>query len=320
MDEKIELLKKITLFSSLTDIELSRIASYCEFFRYNKGDIIFQEDSLGDEVYIIKQGEILITRHDRDGEDISLARFISGECFGELGLFRNAPRSASATAGTDVELLMFPSTKFTSDMLFETQPQISARILQKLISMIANRMRSANNLLAEKTHLTHELRQQIILDKLTGLYNRIFLDEDLTNQLQKYGEQTCMIIIKPDNFKIINDNYGHDAGDGVLKIMAKIIKAGIRETDIAARYKGDEYAVIFPDTDINIAIRLSESLRTDMYNMDVSDVIKDKNFHVTVSIGISHYPSHADDAKGLMERSYQMMMQARNSGGNRVDS
>jgi diguanylate cyclase (GGDEF)-like protein len=159
----------------------------------------------------------------------------------------------------------------------------------------------------------------LLKDKLTGLYNRAYLDEDFKTLLKEYeGRQISVAMVKPDNFKHINDTFGHEAGDKVLKILAGVVRSAIRNRDIAARYRGDEFAVILPGAGIRAAFNAAGRLRSMMSGTDLSAEINDPDFKITVSIGIAAYPEHANNAEGLVEKSAQMMLEARNSGGDRI--
>ncbi len=315
--EKIELLQKVSLFSKLKGRELEVIARYSRYMKFAGEQIIFKEGSPSRELYVVMKGEVLIMKN-QDGEDLHLARFIPGECFGELDLLDNAPRSATAGAEKDTVLLTFPMKGVLFRDVIQKHPEIFARILHKLLATIAGRIRSTNKLISEKTPWIHELRRQLLIDKLTGLYNRTFLEEDFSTLLPEYGESTSLIMIKPDNFKEINDRFSHEAGDRVLKLMAEKVKSILRECDVTIRYRGDEFACVLPGADTKTAVKIAADLRAEIRQMDISDITKGLSFNITVSIGVSTYPIHANDNIKLTTMAFEKMFEARNSGGNRV--
>ncbi|HUV08964.1 MAG TPA: cyclic nucleotide-binding domain-containing protein, partial [Spirochaetia bacterium] len=110
MSEKITLLRNVGLFSTLQDHELEVVAKYSEYHSYKKGAIIFKEGTSNEELFIIKKGEVVIKKG-QEGTVTDLARFIEGECFGELDLLDDTPRNASAVAEQDSVLLIFPVKK-----------------------------------------------------------------------------------------------------------------------------------------------------------------------------------------------------------------
>ncbi|MDY6932887.1 MAG: GGDEF domain-containing protein [Spirochaetota bacterium] len=318
--EKIDLLKTASLFSSLMEMDLEVVARYSEYLHYNKGEIIFSEGSQEDGLYIIKEGEALITKHKDDDKEINIARFISGECFGEMELLKNTPRNATAIAEEETTLLRFPKKGIVFRDVLQKYPEISARILHTLLGIIASRIRNTNRLITEKSPWIRDLRRQLYSDQLTGLYNRSFLHEDFATLLPEYGENTSLIMIKPDNFKVINDKYGHDAGDKVLRMMAIFVQSILREDDVGVRYRGDEFVAILPDTGLETAFKIAGEINTTLFEMDISHITSDINFNVTFSIGIAVYPIHANESAQLIKLAYEKMFEARRSGGNRIIS
>jgi len=318
MKDKIELLKKADLFSKLTKQDLEVVAKNSQYQHFDKGQIIFSEGSDEDGLYIIKEGEVIITKRKNDKKDVNIARFISGESFGEMDLLKNSPKNATAIAEGDITLLRFPPKGILFKDVLQNHPEISARLLHKLLAIVAGRIRNTNRLISEKSPWIQDLRRRLYSDKLTGLFTRSFIEEDFATLLPKYGENTSLIMMKPDNFKEINDRFGHDAGDKVLTLMAIFFLSILREDDIGVRYRGDEFAAILPDTGIEDAVNLAEELRCTLYEMDIGHITDGDISNMTVSIGVATYPIHADDNIQLANIASEIMFMARNSGGNRV--
>lgn len=316
---KIGLLKGVSIFTTLADNELGVVAQNSEFCSYRRGDVIFREGSYSDGLYVIREGEVLITKQRDDNQTMNIAQFIAGESFGEMDLLENRVMGATARADSDALLLVFPArgTKF-QDMLGR-YPDISARILHELMAAIAGRIRSTNRLISEKSQWVNDLKGQLYYDKLTGLYNRTYLDEEFPRQIDEFGPVTSIIMIKPDSFKAINDRCGHEAGDRALKLIAYGIKSHIRDTDIAARYRGDEFAVILPGARLDEAMTCAEHLRTQLEKLDF-DQITGGGFTTTVSIGAAEYREHGSGTAKLMDACFRRMFAARERGGNRIVS
>jgi diguanylate cyclase (GGDEF)-like protein len=315
--EKLELLKKADLFSRLNKKELAVIARYCDLVSFQAGQTLFEEGSRVEEMYVIKEGSVLIKKKTEGGEDRDLARFIQGEAFGEMDLLDTAPRSASAVAEGPAVLLAFPGGRLKFSEILEKHPDVFARVLPKLLEVIAGRIRAVDRLISEKTPWIQELKKQLLRDKLTGLHNRAFLDEELQGILGKHP-LTSLLVVKPDNFKIINDTYGHEAGDGTLMLIAETLKARLAEGDLGVRYRGDEYCAVLPGREETRAMGLGRDLLLAFKNLDVSRFIKGDKLTLTASVGISTFPAQAPDAKALIARSFRLMLEARNSGGDRM--
>ncbi len=317
MNEKIKLLKNVGLFSKLQKHELEVVAQYSEYCSYGKGDFVFQEGTSDEELFIIKEGEVVITKKTEE-QSTDLARFIKGECFGELDLLDDTPRNTSAIAESDSVLLIFPMRKTPFRSVLQKHPDIFSQILHKLLIMIAGRIRSTNKLVSERTPWIEDLRKQLLIDKLTGLYNRTYLAEDLPALLPRMGEKTSLVVIKPDNFKYINDNFGHDTGDRVLRLLADTVKNSLRENEIGVRYRGNEFVIVLPDTGPEPALQRGEDFRAAVSELNIAPFTEEKLSGITASVGSATYPIHAENVEGIVERAFKLMQEVLNSGGDRV--
>ncbi|MFH1948346.1 MAG: CHASE domain-containing protein [Pseudomonadota bacterium] len=154
-----------------------------------------------------------------------------------------------------------------------------------------------------------------VTDRLTQLYNRLKIDEIFAMKLAsagRYNTPFSVIIIDLDHFKLVNDTWGHQAGDDVLKEFAALIKSNVRETDIVGRWGGEEF-LILSDTDLDSATQLSEKLREKVSAFKFSFA-----GHKTGSFGVSSY--HAgDDEKSMMKRADEALYRAKENGRNRVE-
>ncbi|MBN2401445.1 MAG: GGDEF domain-containing protein [Spirochaetes bacterium] len=318
MQDKINLLKNTQLFSRLNAAELEVLAIYSDIIRFKDKSVIFNEGSKGESLFIVKTGKVRIIKKTEDEQELDIAEFIEGELFGEHDLFEEASRNASAIADQDTSLLVFPGKGGKFAEIIGKHTAIFANILHELIAMTAHRIRETNKLVSEKTKWIEELRNQLLYDKLTGLYNRSYLTDELTSLLPELGRHTGILFIKPDNFKYINDTFGHNAGDEALLALANTIKANLEGKDIGVRYRGDEFIAILPDNDINKAIIRAEKIKNDIYNINIRNTTGGQEFHFYTSIGLSIYPDHAEDTGKLTELAFNKMMEIRNSGGNKV--
>lgn len=315
--EKISYLKSAGIFSSLKENELEVVAEYSRYNSYRKGEILFSQGDAAEGVYVIREGRVVISRRDDGGSERDIAQFIPGESFGELDMLQNARRSATARAEHDTTVLAFPMRGMRFDDVLKRHPEISANILHKLLAIIANRIRTTNRLISEKSQWIQELKSQMQVDKLTGLYNRTFLEEELASRVGE-TQATALLMIKPDGFKVINDTYGHDAGDQVLRMMAGAVRSTVRENDMAVRYRGDEFSVIFPGAGEEEAVNLAGAVGSALGSMDLSPVTGGDDFAFTASMGIAVHPRDAGDAAALVKCAFDRMMEARNGGGDRI--
>jgi diguanylate cyclase (GGDEF)-like protein len=159
-------------------------------------------------------------------------------------------------------------------------------------------------------------------DALTGLLSRRALDARLEEELARaihYQRAVSVLIVDVDNFKSVNDTYGHLWGDSVLKTIASCISDSIRQTDVAGRYGGDEFVVVLPETTQEGSLSVAERIRRKIRDFQFD--LPDGSFSVSVSIGISstseeHYASCA----AMLDSADRMMYLAKNAGKDRTAS
>ena len=167
------------------------------------------------------------------------------------------------------------------------------------------------------------LEQMVVSDPLTGLHNRRFLMDRLRQEMQRsdrHGEPLAFAMIDLDGFKTINDLYGHVLGDKVLRAVGNAISRSIRLSDIAARYGGDEFAVILPQTPPEGAMRVCERLLRAISEAGFQDD-SGKICRVTASLGLAYYP--ADDVEtpeDLVHSADGALYGAKRSGKNRYSA
>ena len=168
--------------------------------------------------------------------------------------------------------------------------------------------------------LRERLHFESIRDGLTGLFNRRYLDETLPRELhltKRNNHPISIFMFDIDHFKKFNDTFGHDAGDIVLKNIAGLIFTGVRESDIACRYGGEEFVIILPDTPLETAARRAENLRKEVSALQLIHNGKDLG-KVTISIGVAAYPRHGTTRDTLIKSADEAAYQAKEGGRNRV--
>ncbi len=316
--ERAVLLGKAGLFSSLHDAELEVVGAASEVVEVAAGQVIFEPDSIGRSLFVIESGEIVIRSDLEAGSGRDLARFISGECFGELDLLLGTPRTAWAVADTNARLVRFPARNREFRDVLQEHPVISARILAKLLAGIAGRIRSTNKLVSDNTPWVRELRRQVFVDKLTGLYNSAYLKDQLSTLSRNPQQPFTLLMMKPDNFKEVNDTYGHEAGDTTLKRLANLFSRAMSGDRTAIRYRGNEMAAILPREDAEEAQALAVTLGEQVRSMDISDCTGGVPVTVTVSFGIGCFPGDRADTEALVTDTHALLFVARAAGGDRI--
>jgi diguanylate cyclase (GGDEF)-like protein len=316
--KQLDLLKTVELFTQLSEDEILILADHAEFLDFADGDEVFATNSTDRELFVIESGEVRIVKKGGDGHEIDLARFVTGESFGEQDFMSDSPRTAWAVSEGASRLLVFPARGSNVDAVMHEHPEIFARVLHQLLVIVADRSRSTNKLVSENSSWVRELRQQVFGDKLTGLYSKDFLDDEFAGLLGKWKGQTGFLMIKPDNFKLINDTYGHDVGDQALRILANQLKALLRDDDIAVRYRGNENAAILPETEFDEVVAEARRIQEGMKQADLSPITGGADVSLTFSIGVAVYPDDDGDNVALASRAHDLVFQARDAGGDKV--
>lgn len=163
-------------------------------------------------------------------------------------------------------------------------------------------------------------RKRAVTDPLTSLGNRLALMDQLETSIQDMpaGHPPALLMIDIDHFKKVNDNYGHLIGDRVIRFVAQIIKQNIRGRDVAARFGGEEFAVLLPETGRAGAHAVADNIRGAVANTQLirSDT-KTPLGQITVSAGVAVYRA-GEDAMELVNRADQLMYRSKHNGRNRV--
>ena len=172
-----------------------------------------------------------------------------------------------------------------------------------------------------KTNL-EEVSLQVSLDGLTGIANRKGFDETLKNQLRDSKENNkslCLLMVDVDNFKKFNDTYGHLLGDQVLRIVAQALKETVKGKDFVARFGGEEFAVLLPDTPLRGAEIVSELIRKTIASRELKRKDTGESYgSVTVSVGVSLLRPRYDTPDDMIERADKALYLSKKNGRNRV--
>ena len=162
----------------------------------------------------------------------------------------------------------------------------------------------------------HDLAEIALSDPLTGLRNRRAFEEDLHREApraDREGAALSLLIVDVDHFKAFNDRFGHPAGDGALRAVARLLREHARRSDSVARIGGEEFAVLLPDTDVDGALALAERFRAAVERHDWPDRV------VTVSIGVATVRhASADAASALVREADRALYRSKHRGRNVV--
>ncbi len=164
------------------------------------------------------------------------------------------------------------------------------------------------------------VKHRIWLDPLTGIFNRRYFENQLSKELQRasrYEHTLSILFIDIDQFKKINDEFGHQVGDHVLEDLSDILERSTRSVDVVARYGGDEFIVLLPETRKPHALKTAERILKHVKNYDFfKDKLKIRELNI--SIGVAGFPEDAGGTYELIKKADNALYQAKHKGGNKV--
>ncbi|MFH0827007.1 MAG: GGDEF domain-containing protein [Candidatus Omnitrophota bacterium] len=167
--------------------------------------------------------------------------------------------------------------------------------------------------------LFKKVQELTIVDSLTQTFNRRYFMERFQEEVsrcQRFKLKLSFVMADIDHFKEINDQYGHLVGDAILRDVTEVLKENIREIDFMGRYGGEELSIVFTETDTEDARYACERIRKAIESRSFR--VYDEDLKVTLSLGLSTFPSHAKEADTIIERADEALYQAKEQGRNRV--
>jgi diguanylate cyclase (GGDEF)-like protein len=165
-----------------------------------------------------------------------------------------------------------------------------------------------------QVQLHQQLEQLAMTDSLTGLHNRHVLEDTLAREVlraHRSGRPSALLFCDIDHFKVVNDQWDHATGDRILQHVAAVIRQRLRRGDLAARFGGDEFVVLLPETDMDAAVAVAKELRLRIAAASAS-------WSITVSIGVADTATSGSDGASLLAAADAAMYQAKRAGRNRV--
>lgn len=315
----IEKLKQLDLFSGYGEHELEILSNYFKLKKFGAGEAVIKAGETGNKLYIIFSGKIFSTLKIPGSIDRKHVEYGMGDAFGELSVFGNKPEVDNYSASENSMLIVIEDTQFQG--LIDTEPECSIKLISKLLSHTIMQFRKSSRFLADVVEWGEKASRRVITDELTGLYNRAFLDDALENFFyisQSNNKPVSFLMLDTDNFRKINELIGHDAANGVIIEFAGIIKRIISKHGIMARYGGDEFSILLPETDLNTAMEIAEQIRNSVEIFDFSKHLCGQDIPITTSIGISSFPDTAADLVSFKQKADESLYKAKESGKNCV--
>lgn len=284
----------------------------CGVRRLDPGEVLLALGQENRTMYMVLSGKLSV--HLESPKSEAVATLAAGETVGELSVIEARPASAYVVAASPTKLLSVDEPSFWQLV------NASHDFAINLLSLFAQRLRSNNSTVSNNIRLQREYKKNAMIDALTGLYNRRWLDEALPRFARRYGRGTpplALLIFDIDHFKRFNDTYGHPAGDAVIVHVAKTVQEHLRPTDLAARYGGEEFVVILPDADEAGAIVAAERLRTAVKEKGAIGPSGEALPEVTISLGAAQL-ARGQDGAALIAIADTALYESKKTGRDRV--
>lgn len=308
------MLSRLQLFRNvdLDSAEMDQLLSQCNYRQMSEAETLISPDIENHYLYVIISGRFVIQLSPH--EEIPLTAVEPGECVGEMSVFDSRLPSSQVFAAEPSTVL-----QIEQDILWR-MVSASHEIARNLLYIMSERVRYSNLVIADSLEMQRKYQQYATIDALTGLHNRGWLDDMFDREIRRSARdqlETCLLMIDVDHFKSFNDEYGHLAGDKVLVAVGDSIRKPLRPNDLVARFGGEEFSVLLPETSLQNAIAIAERLRARVaqaYPGEVDGTVLPK---VTVSIGIAEY-NPGDTLETMIASADVAMYHAKKAGRNCV--
>lgn len=277
-----------------------------------KGTVLISPLSDDKALYVVLSGTLAVRLEDRD--DAPLTQLVRGQCAGEMSILENSAPSAYVSAASDCRLLVVEENTVWN--LINT----SHGVARNLLEVLSQRLRFDNEHIVDRSEIIEQYRRNATTDALTDLHNRYWMQVMFARKIKRAktsGSAMCLAVLDLDRFKAFNDEHGHQLGDTLLQKVAGALRDLFRANDLIARFGGDEFAVLLPETTLETAKAVGERVRAGILKR-VSDVAP-VNQNVTISIGLTEL--YADDnLEALLKRADNALYRAKSLGRNRVSA
>jgi diguanylate cyclase (GGDEF)-like protein len=313
-DYRRSLLEGLELFHGVDPDDIAELLVRCGRRDLAAGDILLSPGHHNEFVYIVLSGSLTV--HVGSPEYPELATMEPGACVGEMSIIEDRDPSAWVVGLEDSHLL-----EIHQSLLWE-MVNASHDLAKNLLVVLSERVRSHNRVIADSFGELRKAEQSAVTDALTGLGNRHTMEHAFPAAIERCVRDErpiSLLMLDLDNFKIVNDRYGHIAGDRILATIARILRRHFRPSDILVRYGGDEFAVLLPNVNANQASEIAERVREAIsgYEMSLDGYRGDLN--VAVSIGVAELADgQALDA--MLTAADEAMYRAKRSGRNAVST
>lgn len=306
------MLKKINLFQYVAPESISAYLEKCPEKKLQIGEVLLSPQKRNEHIYILITGELAVHLDSLDSPPLTIIE--TGECVGEISIIDSLAPSAYVIAVQESVVLEL-NQKIVWAMI-----NSSHTIAKNLLYILSSRVRHGHSVISDNFEVQKELQHYAMVDGLTGLYNRRWFDEMFKRQFKRcQTDETdlSVILLDIDNFKSFNDRFGHLVGDLVLSKISAEMLGSLRSCDTLARFGGEEFIIVLPDTLLSESLIIAERIRLSISQLSIQDNAKNLLPTVTISLGVSKLTA-IDTEESLIKKADDALYKAKEQGRNRI--